>query len=459
MLITRGTNWLKLSAGMAVAGAIVATAVSFTVPPRYESSAVLQVVPEFDPVRPMSSQSIQELAADHIVQVKSVVLSRTTLVEIITSPSLDLYKEERQRMPVADVVELMRKQIRIRALAPTSAPDGKISPLTFSISFAYPDRAKAQAVVSELVATFGQQNASVNWQRRLLYQAFWQDEAKARADHTRSAPPPPAGETLAVLDPASLPRSSATRDRAVFSAVGMGAGLLLGLLAALAMRRPRHFTLLGGFAMAGCVLAAAVSFLIPDRYTSTAVLWVSPANVTEDPTATPSLTQVVERLPQLGPEVLSRSNLARIIQKRDLYPQERTKEPLEDVIDHMRNHDIQFAFVELLPGSGARAFSFSYSYRDRFKATAAMRDLVTSFMAASFTLTEARAANASPTLRHILEHKAGENLELIDPPSVPQTSSTPNRLNIALSGFAAGLLMGALTLSIRRPRTETLQPA
>ena len=108
-----------------------------------------------------------------------------------------------------------------------------------------------------------------------MYRHFWQDVASDAAFHhekTAPAPPPPVGDTLAVLDAASLPKDPVGPNRMVFLAWGLGAGLLLGLLAALAMRRPRGVRHLAGFAVAGCALAGAVSFLIPNRYTSTAVM-------------------------------------------------------------------------------------------------------------------------------------------------------------------------------------------
>ena len=62
-------------------------------------------------------------------------------------------------------------------------------------------------------------------------------------------------------------------------------------------------------------------------------------------------------------------------------------------------------------------------------------------------------------LLEITQRKAGESLDVIDPPSIPITPVTPDRLMIAAGGLGIGLLMGAITLLVRRPQAPALQPA
>ena len=287
MHLTTGTNWLKLVAATAAVGAIVAAGASYTEAPLYVSSAAISVTPQADPLRPTSPQLLRQRATEHVIEMENEILSRTSLSQIIQDPSLDLYKKERRRIPLEDVIQQMRRNIRIEARSST--------PIVFSISFAYPDQVKAQAAVRKLAAKFTEANAVSNRLRESAYTNFWHDvatEAAVEADvlhHARPAlatPPPPVGETVAVLDPASLPKSLGP-NRIAFLAWGMGAGLLLGVLAALAMRWPRAVWQLGGFALSGCILAVAASFLIPNRYTSTASVEITPAGLTEDPLATP----------------------------------------------------------------------------------------------------------------------------------------------------------------------------
>jgi uncharacterized protein involved in exopolysaccharide biosynthesis len=459
MQITSGTGWLKLAAATAVAGAIVAAAASFAVAPHYVSSAVMQVVPQADPLRPTSPQALQQRAADRVVQMQTDILSRGSLAQLIQKPSLDLYKRERQRMPMEDVVQEMRRHIRIQA---HSSVEGGMAPIVLSISFEYPDQVKAQAVLRELVTKFAEQNFTINRFRDALYRAFWKDEAAAH--QAKPAPPPPVGEIVVVLDPPSLPNKPMWPNRIAFLAWGLGSGLLLGLLAGLARRQPRRVWQVAGFAAAGCVLAGAASFLIPDRYTSTAVMRITSAQITEDPLATaPAAPTATGILGQMAPGILSFESLSAIIQKPrlNLYPEERAKKPMEDVVRNMLARDLRI--IALNPGSGSSgavsAFTISFSYSDRYKAQAVVREFVTAFTEQNVLRARANASQMSATLRDIHMHKAGENLEVLDPASFPEAPASPNRPIIALLGLAVGLLLGALTLRLRQPRTPAMQAA
>ena len=99
-----------------------------------------------------------------------------------------------------------------------------------------------------------------------LYADFWRDMANLQ--HTKAAPPPPVGDVVRVVDPASKPVGAEGPNRFLFLALGLGVGLLLGLFAAFGMRQPHGVRRLVGFGVTGFVLAAAASFLIPNRYTS-----------------------------------------------------------------------------------------------------------------------------------------------------------------------------------------------
>ncbi len=452
MQMSNRTDWLKQAAAMAAAGAIVAFAASFTVAPNYVSTAAIQVAPQPDPLRPEPPEAVRQRAVDRVLAMQTDILSRVSLAEIIQKPSLDLYRADRSHIPMEDVVQVMRRDLRFQT---DQSPQGGLNPIVLSISFAYPNRYKSQAVVRELLTKFTEENVIRNRNRASMYQNFWRHEAMIY--RVQVPPQPPVGETVSVLAPASLPQSAVGPNRLGFLAVGLGAGLLLGLLVAFASRRARGIRWLAGFAAAGCVLAGTASFLIPDRYTSTAVLKFTSAEITEDPLApappAPSAAAILQRM---APRVLSRGQIASIVTnpRINLYREERARQPLEDVVRNMIDRDIR---IVPLPGS-AGAFRISFSYTDRYKAQSVVRELVTALVETNVLDARANASQMSPTLRDIEMHKAGENLEVLDPASLPEAPVAPNRLLIGAAGLGVGLLLGVLMLWRRRPGGPELQP-
>jgi uncharacterized protein involved in exopolysaccharide biosynthesis len=320
MQMTNAATYLKLAGGLAVVGAIVATAVSFSFPRIYQSTAVMRMAEPQNPQRAASTVSqdaLQEHVTHQLLQIEQEVLSRTSLELLITQPRLDLYRKARTRDPMEDIVQRMRdRDIRIYMVnAPPGVPGAGRA---LAISFSFPDQQKAQAVVRALTTQFIDQNVAANRFEESAWRKVW----------PRSVPPP-LGPDLEVLDPASLPEKPIDANRAAFAAVGLVLGLALGLLAAVAMQRPKWSLKMAGFAVGGCALAVAVSFLLPETYMSTAVMRITRAYVPEELAAGVSVTSPAERIQRLEKDVVSDSSLDDIILKPslDLYKKQRHKNP------------------------------------------------------------------------------------------------------------------------------------
>jgi uncharacterized protein involved in exopolysaccharide biosynthesis len=119
--------------------------------------------------------------ADRLQQMQQDILSRGSLSELIQRPSLDLYKSERQRKPMEDIIEEMRGDITIGLLdisTLTQRDAQRRGASAFRLSFAYSDRYKAQAVVRELVTKFTEQNVQVLRNQSSLTTNFLEDELK-----------------------------------------------------------------------------------------------------------------------------------------------------------------------------------------------------------------------------------------------------------------------------------------
>src|ERR1035438_9590197 len=151
---------------------------------------------------------------DRLARMEREVLSRRSLAELMAEPALDLYAEDRKRMPLEDVVENMRKALRIKLLG---GPNWRAA--TSEISCMYPDKFKAQSVIRELVAKFVEQTNATQ-----RYQA------------------PPTEVPLQLLDRANLPKRPIYPNRLVMVAVGLVCGAVLGLLALLVRRSAARFS-------------------------------------------------------------------------------------------------------------------------------------------------------------------------------------------------------------------------
>ena len=419
MQLGRG-NYVKFGAVAAVLGAVVAAAISWSGPERFVSTAVVRVAAQPDGARG------REVAAEAFPE----VLSDSILAGIVQQRSLDLYPEERRRIPMEDVLTRMRRDIRVRE-------EGR----ALVVSFAYPDRAKAQATLLALMSEFLKRTSEKSRLRAEAWHEVWPQAA------------PPAMVTIDVAGDASLPVKPLSPNRLAYVVAGLGVGLGLGLLAALAMRRPGWVLRMAGGAAAGCALGAGVSFLMPTDYRSTAVLRIAPPIVTETPDGRVEASSVYERLRPLQEQVLSAGKLEETIAKCGLYPGERGKAGF-DAVATLRNHlavDVLGATNQPAAGS---ALVISFTYRDRYRAQAVVREIIHGFFERNAAMARERTKNLAETdpVRKIAERRLGSNLVVLDAASLPESPLFPNRVAVAGAGLVAGLVLGGLTLLLGHPR-------
>ena len=110
----------------------------FVMPPRYRAEAVILVEPR--PVVPGDYRraTVQQDINAQLRQINSVVRSRSRLEEIIQE--FDLYRDERAKTPLVELVDQMVRDIRVTALQPD----------VFSLSFAATDPQTAKQVTDRL---------------------------------------------------------------------------------------------------------------------------------------------------------------------------------------------------------------------------------------------------------------------------------------------------------------------
>jgi len=118
-------------------------------PDIYESRAVVKIQPQQVPQNMVQSSITQDIS-DRITSMATTVLSRNNLTTIIND--LDLYPSQRKRMPIDDVVEMMRKDIQITPIM-AAGSNGRNVP-AFTVQFKYDNRVLASKVVDRVVARF-----------------------------------------------------------------------------------------------------------------------------------------------------------------------------------------------------------------------------------------------------------------------------------------------------------------
>ena len=92
-------------------------------PDSYTSQAVIKIVPQQVPQN-MVQSAINQQMSDRINSMAQTIMSRTVLTTIINS--FGLYQRERSRMPIEDVIELMKKNISISPVASSTGTADRI---------------------------------------------------------------------------------------------------------------------------------------------------------------------------------------------------------------------------------------------------------------------------------------------------------------------------------------------
>jgi hypothetical protein len=129
-------SYLKLPGAAVLASVLVAAAMFVLAPKSYVASTLIGPLPGSHPT---DSGEV----SDQVVAAWQEAVSRQSLSEIIQRPTLNLYRTERRRKPIGDVIEDMQRDLHLAIVTIKGAPQ-------FRVSFTYPDPYKAQLVVTAL---------------------------------------------------------------------------------------------------------------------------------------------------------------------------------------------------------------------------------------------------------------------------------------------------------------------
>jgi polysaccharide chain length determinant protein (PEP-CTERM system associated) len=168
---------------------------------------------------------------------------------------------------------------------------------------------------------------------------------------------------------------------------------------------------LAGPAFAGLVVAVVVAFLWPDTYVSEATIQVTPPQVPQQLVPSNVSMEISQRISAMASNILSRPTLINIIQTYNLYPRERARLPMEDIIEQMRTRDIRISPVARLSTAArdrASVFRISFAYPNRFLAQKVAADLAGRFIEENIRTRSSQSVQTTEFLKDQLQQAKKE---------------------------------------------------
>jgi uncharacterized protein involved in exopolysaccharide biosynthesis len=144
---------------------------------------------------------------------------------------------------------------------------------------------------------------------------------------------------------------------------------------------------LGATAVLVFAISAVVALVWPLTYRSTATILIEEQEIPQDLVRTTITSYADQRIQVISQQVMTRANLMQIVDKYDLYHEERKSETTEEILERMR-HDIKLDLVNTDVTdrrSGGRtsatiAFTLSYDSRSPDKAQKVANELTTLYL-------------------------------------------------------------------------------
>jgi polysaccharide chain length determinant protein (PEP-CTERM system associated) len=100
-------------------------------------------------------------------------------------------------------------------------------------------------------------------------------------------------------------------------------------------------------------LGLVLTMVLPKRYTSGTIVLVEPPTVSKEVVPTLTTEDLYHRMASMKEQILSRSRLQPILEKLNLYPEDRGKMHMEDLVDRLRK-SVEVTLMEPMTGSNDR---------------------------------------------------------------------------------------------------------
>lgn len=463
----RHKGWIV---GTTFAGIVLAVVIAYLWPDTYQSTAVIRVIPPQVPESLVATNLNMTMQA-RITSLTESILSRATLTNIIST--LGLYKKDLNTQPMDDVVERMRtKDIRISPVQ-TGAVSGQDRVTAFQISYLYNNRFQAQKVTNELVSRFITENL------------------RNREEQSQGTTQFLTGE---VAD-AKKKLETAEQKLSDFRVQNMGH---------LPDQMEQNMQALNALQIQMTNVSAAISRVNQDKLLLENQIRIDKDRATalKDPGQQPqlnnarneklaekdreitsidaALTGLRQRYKETHPDVQrAEAMLAQAKKDRDALvkeqqstkPEARQVDPetarqLTDLDERIRRGEAQIAAKNLEMDDHQKSLTqISASinnYRTRIEGVPVgqkeYEGLISDRDLAQRQYEDLQRKMSSSQIATNLENRRqGEQLELLDPASLPQTPSEPKRYIIVSVGAAVGLAVGLLIAGIREIKDTSLK--
>jgi uncharacterized protein involved in exopolysaccharide biosynthesis len=177
-----------------------------------------------------------------------------------------------------------------------------------------------------------------------------------------------------------------------------------------AVRRHRAWIL--GPLLAGIVVGVVTAYLWPDSYVTSGIIRVVPSQVSQRIVESSVSDELAQRLSAIYQTVIQRNNLINLIQTYNLYPDDRKKFPMEDVVETMRK-DIKMGRVQTAAAlttavRSGFAFTLEFTYRDRKLVEKVCSDLISSFVNESVRVRSSQFTQTNEFVREQLDQTRKE---------------------------------------------------
>ena len=147
-IVRRHRAWIVAPAFL---GLVLGVMIAFLWPDTYTSTGQIRVVPPKVSSRLVASNLSEEMS-QRVNAIYQDIISHDSLINMIQT--YNLFPDKRKRLPMEDVLEIMRKQVQPSPLRGLNTVVGGGRVFAFSVSFSYSDRRIARQVCQDLISKF-----------------------------------------------------------------------------------------------------------------------------------------------------------------------------------------------------------------------------------------------------------------------------------------------------------------